>query len=207
MNTSDPIQICNEIADDYLEEYNEPSDHIEVFVKSLPDGSKVLDLGCGPGVDTAHLASKGFKVHAIDGAANMIALARKQAPDATFETGDMRKLDYGHEQYDGIIASYSLIHIPKADIPELFTRLVDALKPSGLLFIGLQLGNSEEVELDEPFNPKLKIFLNIFSKEDVHKMLAEHNLTLLEEYERLAERKEEFNFTKYCALARKDNRE
>lgn len=198
-----PIQTYDQIADDYLKEFDEPSEHIDSFLTALKKSSKILDLGCGPGVDTAYVISKGHAVHAVDGASKMITLAQKQAPEATFETGDMRELDYGYEQFDGIVASYSLIHVPKADIPDLFSRLVKALKPSGLLFMGLQTGYSEELELDEPFNPELKIFINVFSKEEICELLKKHNMTLLEEYERLAERAEEFNFIKYCALAKK----
>ena len=203
MDINNSVQTYNEIAEDYLREFKSPSDHIDSFVKALPKNAKVLDLGCGPGMDTAYLTQHNFDVHAVDNSPKMIALAKKQTPQAKFETANMLKIEYPEAMYDGIIASYSFIHIPKENISELFKNLIKALKPNGLLFIGLQMGVSEEVEINEPFNPKLKIFLNIFSKAEVHQLLNENNLNILEEYERLSESEEELEYKKYSVLAQK----
>ena len=204
MDRTNPIDTFNQIADTYSEEFNEPSQYTATLIRMLPKDSRVLDLGCGPGVETEHLVTNGFNVHTVDGAINMIQLAKERTPSATFETADIRELDYGQEQYDGIIALYSLTYIPKLDIPKLFSKLVKSLKPSGLFLISLHIGSSQELELDEPLDPNLRIFLNIFSKEELHQMVSDNQLTTLEEYERPSKSKEELGFTKYSVLLRKD---
>lgn len=200
---SDPVQVYNTIAESYLNAFNEPSDHIESFTAALKPKSRVLDLGCGPGVDTAYMSAKKLQVHGVDAAANMIALAKLNAPKASFETGDIRTIDYGSGKYDGIVASYSLIHVPKKDVLTVFDRLSKALKPSGYLFLGVQTGDSQEIELYGPLNPDIKIFLNIFSKPEIYDLLTRFEFEILEEYERFPESAEEFNFIKYCVLAKK----
>ena len=65
------------------------------------------------------------------------------------------------------------------------------------------MGQSEEVELIEPLNLDLKIFVNVFSKSEAHNLLNSHGFEILKEHERASESAEEFDFIKYCVLARK----
>ncbi len=110
------------------------------FIAGLPEGGHVLDLGCGPG-DSAHRFLKaGFVVDAVDATPAMVTRARElgvPARQATFdEIG-------GHDLYDGIWASYSLLHAPRGDMPGTLARLHHALKPGGRLHIGMKLGTGE----------------------------------------------------------------
>ena len=108
------------------------------FVAGLPEGAHILDLGCGPG-DSAHRFLKaGFSVDAVDATPAMVSRARElgvPARQATFdEVG-------GQDVYDGIFASYSLLHADRSDMPGLLARLRRALKPGGIFHIGLKLGD------------------------------------------------------------------
>ncbi len=111
------------------------------FVSELPPGAHLLDLGCGPG-DSAHRFLKaGFSVDAVDASPAMISRAAElgvAARRATFDEIDARNL------YDGIWASYSLLHAPRADMPGHLTRLHRALKPGGRFHIGMKLGTGEK---------------------------------------------------------------
>lgn len=123
-------------------------DHIEpgllAFTSKLCQGSHVLDLGCGPGDASVHFQKAGFTVDAVDASASMVAIACKlgvNARQATFDHIDEINT------YDGIWASYSLLHAPRNDMPRHLTRLRTALKPGGKLHIGLKLGSGEARDL------------------------------------------------------------
>ncbi|GGD23674.1 class I SAM-dependent DNA methyltransferase [Sinisalibacter lacisalsi] len=110
------------------------------FVAGLPRGGHVLDLGCGPG-DSAHRFLKaGFTVDAIDASPAMVSRARELGVPARCATFDEIE---GQDLYDGIWASYSLLHAPRADMPGTLARLHHALKPGGLFHIGMKTGTGE----------------------------------------------------------------
>lgn len=110
------------------------------FTAALPDGGHLLDLGCGPG-DSAHRFLKlGFTVDAVDATPAMISRARELGVFARLATFDEIG---GQDLYDGIWASYSLLHAPRADLPGHLARLRRALKSGGVFHIGMKLGEGE----------------------------------------------------------------
>lgn len=113
---------------------------LATFAAKLRQGGHVLDLGCGPGDSSAYLLQAGFTVDAVDASASMVAITRTlgvNARQATFE--QINETD----AYDGIWASYSLLHAARSDMPEHLTRLRNALKSGGKLHVGLKLGQGE----------------------------------------------------------------
>ncbi|MCK0140943.1 class I SAM-dependent methyltransferase [Aliiroseovarius sp. F20344] len=113
---------------------------LTVFTPKLRQGGHVLDLGCGPGDASVHFLKAGFTVDAVDASASMVALTRElgvNARQATFDQIDQVNA------YDGIWASYSLLHAARSDMPDNLARLRTALKPGGKLHIGLKLGSGE----------------------------------------------------------------
>jgi SAM-dependent methyltransferase len=48
-------------------------------------GGLVVDLGCGSGIAARILIDAGYDVHGVDASADLIALARERAPEATFD--------------------------------------------------------------------------------------------------------------------------
>jgi SAM-dependent methyltransferase len=50
-------------------------------VESVPPGSRLLDLGCGPGRDAAWFGRRGYRVVAIDWSPEMVRQARRQVAD------------------------------------------------------------------------------------------------------------------------------
>src|SRR5688572_15627842 len=81
------------------------------FCELLPareDGARVLDAACGPGHVARYLLSRRphLCVHGIDLAPNMVELARRAAPHATFAVHDCRELSALQQSFDGIIAAF-----------------------------------------------------------------------------------------------------
>ncbi|WP_370409965.1 class I SAM-dependent methyltransferase [Streptomyces fradiae] len=101
-----------------------------------PGGGRVADLGCGPGHVTAHLAESGLTVFGVDASPAMIALARQAWPGLRFEVGSMGALDLADGTLAGILARWSLIHTPPAEVPAVLREFHRVLAPGGHLLLG-----------------------------------------------------------------------
>lgn len=196
-------EVYDEISTSYATKFNEPSDNIDDFLKLIGKGGKILDAGCGPGVDVVYIASKGFDVIGIDLSEKILEIAKRKNPRIYFQKADIRKLNFKPNTFDGIIASFSLIHIPKKDVNKTVDNFYKLLKPRGVIYIGIQEGQSREIFLAEPLKPDEKIFLNIISAKEIKEILTKAGFIVLDEFSRPAENKEEFDFNKFFVIAKK----
>ncbi|MDB1086781.1 class I SAM-dependent methyltransferase [Streptomyces sp. ACA25] len=101
----------------------------------------VADVGCGPGWMTAELCRLGLGAFGIDLSPGMTGLARSRYPDLRFEVGSMLALDLADGVLGGLLATYSIIHVPWERRPELFTEFLRVLAPGGQLMLVFQVGD------------------------------------------------------------------
>ncbi|MGK5731800.1 class I SAM-dependent DNA methyltransferase [Streptomyces sp. URMC 124] len=106
---------------------------------ALPPGSRVLDLGCGTGLPTAlQLADAGHHVVGVDLSAGMLELARQSVPKAEFHLADLADLRDGRlGSFDGVAAFFSLLMLPRTEIPHALRMLHGMLRPGGLLALSM----------------------------------------------------------------------
>jgi ubiquinone/menaquinone biosynthesis C-methylase UbiE len=100
----------------------------------------IADIGCGPGSVTAHLNDMGSTAFGIDLSPHMVAQARQGYPDLRFEVGSMLELDLPDCCLGGIVAWYSIIHIPDEQLPQAFGEFFRVLAPGGYLMLAFQTG-------------------------------------------------------------------
>ncbi|MGZ3143485.1 class I SAM-dependent methyltransferase [Lentzea chajnantorensis] len=105
------------------------------------DGGPVADVGCGPGHVTAHLRALGPEVFGIDPSAEMVALARADRPHLRFEQGAMPALEVADGALGGVLALFSTIHLPQAQLPVAIADLHRVLSPGGVLLLGYLAGD------------------------------------------------------------------
>lgn len=98
-------------------------------------GDHVLAVGCGPGFESRTLAEavgKAGRVHGIDTAAPMLAVARERCADlaqATFAAGDATDLPVEDGAFDAAVAVQVYEYVP--DLQAALAELARALKPGG----------------------------------------------------------------------------
>lgn len=105
-------------------------------------GGRVLDAGCGPGHWTDVLSEGGRRdVVGIDGSTRFLKSARDRFPANRFFAGDLSALPVASQSLGGILAWYSTIHTPPAELPEIFAEFARTLAPDGLLLLGFFAGH------------------------------------------------------------------
>lgn len=104
----------------------------------------ILELGCGPGIDTEVLARAGHHVVAIDLSASAIAEARRRAPSCEFHCQDMRTLFPASARKVNVgIASLSLHYFCWEETLALVGRVREALEPAGVLLCRVNSTNDQ----------------------------------------------------------------
>ncbi|MGW2601846.1 class I SAM-dependent DNA methyltransferase [Streptomyces klenkii] len=106
---------------------------------ALPPGSRVLDAGCGTGLPTARqLTDAGHRVVGVDLSPGMLELARGNVPKAEFHLADLADLRDGRlGTFDGAAAFFSLLMLPRPEIPHALRMLHGLLRPGGLLALSM----------------------------------------------------------------------
>ena len=108
------------------------------FLEKLPERAQILDLGCGSGRDTKYFLKHGYRVNAIDGSAELCALATEYT-GIPVKCQMFQELDE-QEAYDGIWACSSLLHLSYGELDEVLYRIENALKPQGILYMSFKYG-------------------------------------------------------------------
>jgi SAM-dependent methyltransferase len=113
-------------------------------VLGLGPGTRVLDVGCGPGRHAHALARRGMRVHGIDISSTFVALAERDAPGgATFERADARLMRFD-EPFDvalslcqGAFGLAALPGVPAAIDPDgiVLARMAEAIRPGGTVVV------------------------------------------------------------------------
>jgi SAM-dependent methyltransferase len=111
------------------------------FLVHVPAGGALLDAGCGSARDVQWFRASGYRVEAFDASPALAALATKHCgfPVAVRRFQD---IDW-QSRFDGIWACASLLHVPRAELPDVLRRLARALKPGGVLYASFKYGRGE----------------------------------------------------------------
>jgi len=97
---------------------------LERFYGKLPQGARVLDLGCGGGEPIlAALIERGYHTTGVDFSRSQLRLARARCPESAFVEGDLVDVELPAASFDGAVAYDSLWHLPLADQARVFERL------------------------------------------------------------------------------------
>ncbi len=143
----------------------------------------VCDVGCGPGHVAAHLLALGLQTVGIDLSAGMVAEARRRFPGLDFRVGDMRTLVSPAGGWAGIVAMYSIIHVPPSELPGLFRTFRERLAPGGLLLLAFHLGDGP-IHADEWWGVAVDLDFRFFALAVVEDALRSVGFQVEESQER-----------------------
>ncbi|GKT65258.1 methyltransferase type 11 [Colletotrichum tofieldiae] len=116
------------------------------LLEKLQPSPSILELGCGPGVPVLDLLlDHGAQVVANDISTKQIEMAKARFPDATLVAGDMTALAFEPESFHGAVSFYTLFHLPRSKLKDMFTKIHSWLKPGGVFVFNLATIDEEEI--------------------------------------------------------------
>ncbi len=122
------------------------SEQYRFFEKHLRGKGKILDIGFGSGRDSLYFKSKGYDVYSIDPESTFVESAKKMGLQNVFQM-KAEEINFENE-FDGIWACASLLHIPSKDLNSVFKKCAKALKPKGIFYASFKYGSFEGVRND-----------------------------------------------------------
>ncbi|PGH46090.1 Methyltransferase domain-containing protein [Micromonospora sediminicola] len=114
---------------------------LAAFAETVGPDRPVLEVGCGTGRVTAHLRRLGVDVSGVDLSPGMVAVARRAYPELRFAVGSMTEPIAADGSLAGLVAWYSVIHLPPELLPEVFAGFHRALAPGGHLLLAVKAGD------------------------------------------------------------------
>ena len=123
-------------------------------------GGTVADVGCGPGRITAHLRQLGADAFGIDLSPGMIEVARREHPGLRFDLGSMTDLALADASLAGLVAWYSLIHIPDDEVSSVFAHFRRVLRPGGPLLLSFHVGDEPQLKTHGYGGHPMKVYVH-----------------------------------------------
>lgn len=160
-------------VDDYIKmtRRSEIDPDLVRFMKHLPNGAKVLDLGCGPATSSVILRENGFLPDPVDASSKMVRMANERhdigARIATFDQIDEVQV------FDGVWANFSLLHARRGEMPGYLAAIHKALKQGGIFHIGMKTGKGEERD-------DIGRFYTYYTQDELNILLEAAGFTILD---------------------------
>lgn len=116
----------------------------ERFLDHVAIGGRILDAGCGSGRDSKAFTKLGYVTVPMDASGELAALAEKYTGLSVI-IKSFQEIDF-FDEFDGIWACASLLHVPEAELAKVLNKLWNALRTNGVLYCSFKYGDGESVK-------------------------------------------------------------
>lgn len=162
------------VADRYEERFadeldGKPLDRtlLDAFARAV--SGPVVDLGCGPGQVGRFVADRGVDLVGVDLSLAMAVLAGRRLRAAV--VADMRALPFGDACLGGMVAFYSLIHLPRSEVAGAVLELARVLRRGARLLVSVH-GGEGEVTRDEFLGVPVPFVASLFEVGEITAALS-----------------------------------
>lgn len=165
------------VADEYARRISQELDHkpfdralLDRYAERLAGRGLVWEMGCGPGHVARYLHERGVSVAGMDLSPELLRWAERLNPRIPFHHGDFRRLQADDNAWAGIVAFYSIIHLPPDEILPTLKEWRRVLRPGGVLFVAVHLGN-ELRHVEDWWGRRVNIDFRFFQTKDLETVL------------------------------------
>lgn len=177
------INTYERIADEYRDRHGDRSgvrelvDRFLSLLEERTDGrsGRVIDVGCGPGWESATLIENGYTVVSIDVVSQFLRATSGTAPAASVLQMDMRQLGIAGGAFDGLWACASFLHVPRGDAGSTLSEFHRVLRPGGVLHISVKRGEGETTGDSYPEDSRT---FTLYGPEELNSLATESGFTV-----------------------------
>ncbi|MFF5071644.1 class I SAM-dependent DNA methyltransferase [Micromonospora olivasterospora] len=164
---------------DHVEGAGGPLDRavLAAYAETVGDAGPVVEVGCGTGRITAHLRDLGLDVAGIDLSPGMVAVARDAWPGLRVAVGSMTDLPLPDGGLAGLVAWYSIIHLPPELLPGVFAEFHRVLAPGGELLLAFKAGD-RRIRLEQAYGHVVSYDVHRLPPERIAAQLADAGFTV-----------------------------
>ena len=154
---------------------------LAAFAETVRGLGPVLDVGCGPGTVTAHLAGLGLDVSGVDLSPRMVEHARHRYPGLRFAVASATALDLAPASLGGVLGWWSLFNLPRATLPGVLPAFARALVPGGQALVGTHVGDGDVMRTEAYGGVPVSWTTHLWRPEHVATLLADVGLEVIAE--------------------------
>jgi SAM-dependent methyltransferase len=154
---------------------------LAAFADSVRGLGPVLDVGCGPGTVTAHLAELGLDASGVDLSPRMVEHARRQYPDLRFSVASATELDLPPASLGGVLGWWSLFNLPRGALPGVLKTFAEALVPGGQALVGTHVGDGDILRTEGYGGLPVRWTTHLYRPEELAAMLVAAGLEVVAE--------------------------
>jgi ubiquinone/menaquinone biosynthesis C-methylase UbiE len=190
---SETLNSWNNVAEAYeksfmkLDLYNDTYDYFLDHLWSKT--SKILEIGCGPGVISSYLLRKQplLNILGIDYASNMIALAKENVPSAHFQVMDATAISELPDSFNGIVCGFCIPYLSEKQTSTLITDSANLLPNEGVVYLSFVDGNPENSGCITG-NTKDAMLFYFHTSEKIQRELKKNSFKILKKFRKKFEK-------------------
>ena len=112
-------------------------DLLSPWLRSLPKGAQVLDVGCGTGEQVRLMRELGLDVVGLEPAPAMRRKAIENNPETEIVDGSITEIPFDDDSFDAVVSIEVLRYLHHADVEKAYKEMLRVLKPGGEVFVTL----------------------------------------------------------------------
>jgi SAM-dependent methyltransferase len=154
---------------------------LAAFAEEVWERGPVLDVGCGPGHVTAHLAGLGVDARGVDLSPRMVEQARRLHPNLRFDVASATDLAVDDASLGGVLGWWSLFNLPRLVLPDVLASFAAAVAPGGQVLIGTHVGDGDVVRTEAYGGVPVTWTTHLWQPDQLATLLADAGLELVSE--------------------------